>query len=339
MKRARVGLMGCGTVAMYGHLPTLASTDGLELAAVFDPNESHLKTAKDKFTIPHGFTETEPFFKSGLDAVVITSPAGAHLQNVSDAARHGLHVMCEKPLALTETDAQRMIDEMQRAKRMLFTSFVYRFSPVALEIKRLIQTGAIGRVASLRLVYNWNCHGKYEADDAGRRVIQKRREDRMLEGGPMIDCGVHQIDLARWWLGSEVVRQHAHGAWADEYEAPDHVYLHLDHANGAHTMVEMSYSFAHTAKEPASHFIYEIIGDGGVIRYDRERQTFELRNADGTRALTWDHEKNFAGTYAAFARALQTGEPGDLATGLDGLIATRIARAGTDQAIAERPRR
>ena len=53
-------------------------------------------------------------------------------------------------------------------------------------------------------------------------------------------------------------------------------------------------------------------------------------------SLPWDHEKNFAGTYAAFARALETGEPGDLATGADGLIATRIARTATEQVIADR---
>jgi predicted dehydrogenase len=336
MKRSRIGLMGCGTVALYGHLPVLASAAELELAAIFDPDSGRLKAAQDEFAVPRAFTDAESFFTSGLDAVVVTSPAGAHWENVRDAARHGKHVLCEKPLALTEADAERMIDEMARAKRMLFTSFVYRFSRVALEIKRLIQDGAIGRVASLRLVYNWDCHGKYEIDGSGRRVIQKRREDRMLEGGPMMDCGVHQIDLARWWLGSEVVRQQAHGAWADEYEAPNHVYLHLDHANGVHTMVEMSYSYGHTAAQPVSHFCYEIIGTDGLIRYDRERRLFEVRNPAGTRSLPWDEEKNFAGTYAAFARALETGAPGDLATGADGLIATRIARAATEQAIGGR---
>jgi predicted dehydrogenase len=336
MKRTRVGLMGCGTVAMYGHLPALAATQGLELVAVFDPDPIRLKAAQNEFAVPHTFTDAESFFTSGLDAVVITSPAGAHLQNVRDAARHGKHVLCEKPLALTEAEAQRMIEHMGRAQRMLFTSFVYRFSPVALEIKRLIQDGAIGRVASLRLVYNWDCHGKYEMDGAGNRVIQKRREDRMREGGPMVDCGVHQIDLARWWLDSEVVRQHAHAAWADEYEAPDHIYLHLDHADGAHTMVEMSYSFGHTAAQPVTHFCYEIIGADGIIRYDRERQIFEVRNPAGTRCLPWNHEKNFAETYAAFARALETGTPGDLATGADGLIAIRIARTATEQVITDR---
>ena len=189
MKRARVGLMGCGTVAMYGHLPALAAAQGLELAAVFDPDSTRLKAAQDEFAVPHAFTDAEPFFTSGLDAVVITSPAGAHLQNVHDAARHGKHVLCEKPLALTEVNAERMIEEMAHAERMLFTSFVYRFSPVALEIKRLINEGAIGRVASLRLVYNWDCHGKYEMDGAGHRVIQKRGKTGCSKAG-------------RWWIAA-----------------------------------------------------------------------------------------------------------------------------------------
>src|ERR1041385_3016234 len=99
MKRARVGLMGCGTVAMYGHLPALASEQGLELTAVFDPDSTRLKAAQDKFAVPNAFTDAESFFKSGLDAIVVTSPAGVHPQNVRDAARHGKHVLCEKPLA------------------------------------------------------------------------------------------------------------------------------------------------------------------------------------------------------------------------------------------------
>jgi len=152
----------------------------------------------------------------------------------------------------------------------------------------------------------------------------------------MVDCGVHQIDLARWWLGSEVVRQSAFGAWVDEYEAPDHVHLHMDHACGAHTHVEMSFSFGHTVAEPAPQFEYDIIGAEGFIRYHAEQRVFELRTVGGTTRLEWSEQKNFAGMYAAFAQALQTGHAGDLATGRDGLIAMRIARSATNQAIRRR---
>src|SRR5690606_29064819 len=125
----------------------------------------------------------------------------------------------------------------------------------------------IGELRSLRLIYIWHCHGKYQIQADGSRVIQARREGRMLEGGPMVDCGVHQIDLARWWTQRPVTRWTAAGAWVDTYEAPDHVYLHLDHEGGIHTLVEISYSYGHTCAEPISQFTYELIGTGGLIRY------------------------------------------------------------------------
>jgi predicted dehydrogenase len=166
----------------------------------------------------------------------------------------------------------------------------------------------------------------------------QRRQGRMLEGGPMVDCGVHQIDLARFWLGSEVIRFAGHGAWVDEYEAPDHMYLHLDHANGAHTLVEISYSYCHTAAEPINTFLYELIGTDGVIRYDRNAKLFELRSRNGTRALPFAPEKNFAGMYDAFRDALETGHSTVLPSGEDGLIAARVSRLATEQVIRDRPR-
>ena len=63
----------------------------------------------------------------------------------------------------------------------------------------------------------------------------------------MVDCGAHQIDLARFWTGSEVVRQAASGAWIEEHEAPGHMWLHMDHENTCHTVVEMPQAIANTS--------------------------------------------------------------------------------------------
>jgi predicted dehydrogenase len=245
-------------------------------------------------------------------------------------------MLCEKPLASTEAECRAMIDAAAAAGVMLFTAFDYRFSPAAQRIRGLVAEGAVGTVRSLRLLYLWHLHGKFVADAEGRRVANARRHGRMLEGGPMVDCGVHQIDLARWWLQSEVCAWTAAGAWVEAYAAPDHVYLHLDHENGAHTCVEMSYSYGHTAAEPSPRFLYELIGTEGLIRYDRESRRFELRDPRGTRELAWSPEKNFAGMYAAFARALAGEGADDLPTGEDGLAAARLSREATEALIAGR---
>ena len=117
------------------------------------------------------------------------------------AAKHGKHVLVRKPLATSQAD----IRAMKAADRMLFTGFKYLFSPSAIEIHRLVREGAIGEVRSLRLVYLWNLHGKWRWDEHGKMVSSPLRVGRMLEGGPMVDCGVHQIDMACCWLA--VVRR------------------------------------------------------------------------------------------------------------------------------------
>ncbi|MFA5206461.1 MAG: Gfo/Idh/MocA family oxidoreductase [Lentisphaeria bacterium] len=332
----KIGLMGCGEVADYGHVPAIREVPELALHAIYDPHEVNLRRLQEKHRIPHAFTDVEAFFRSGIEAVSITSPAPCHRQNVLDAARFGMPVLCEKPLAMDGAGAADMIAAMRVAGGSLYTGFCYRFSPVALTIRELVAAGAIGTVRSLRLIYNWDCHGKHEADGRGGLMIQQRREGRMLEGGPMVDCGTHQIDLAMFWLGSDIVAYAGHGAWVDDYEAPDHLWLHLDHANGAHTMIEISYSYHFTAQERRREFVYELIGTEGVIRYDREAAEFVLRNAAGTRSLPFAHEKDFAGLYREWAAALHTGRSERLTTAEAGLRVTEIAREATEQAMAAR---
>jgi predicted dehydrogenase len=338
MTDKKIGLMGCGTVAGYGHIPAIMTTPGLKLAAVYDPDPKRLAATQQLGTNMLAFDNPTAFFESGLDAVIVTSPAPNHYENVTYAARYGLPVLCEKPLAIEMDEAEAIVKLMEQAGLPLFVGFNYRFGPCALKIKSLLAEGAIGDVRSLRLVYNWNLHGKTILTESGERIENPRRKARMEEGGPMVDCGVHQIDLARWWLDSEIERQQVAGVWVDTYDAPDHMYLHLDHVNGVHSYVEVSFSYTHTAKDPRSHFVYELIGSDGLIRYCREEKSFELRNSRETRQLEWHEEKNFEGMYAAFAEALTSGHAGNLATGRDGIIASRIATDTTEQLMSERSR-
>ena len=340
MKTFKIGLMGCGMIASYGHLPAIMETDGLTIHALYDPNEQSLQHEARRYSIPHAYSDLDAFFASGIDAVVICSPAPAHLQNFIDAAAYDLPILCEKPLAMDAQEGQAMIQIMEDQDLMVAVGFCYRFSPCALKIKELIQQDAIGDVRSMRLIYNWDCHGKYYKPDPLNQpdfwIEDPRRRGRMDEGGPMVDCGIHQIDLARWWTQSNVSRFQSHAAWVDDYEAPDHVWVHMDHDSGAHTMVEMSYSFGHTTKDRISHFIYEIIGTKGMIRYDRNFSHFELRNEHGTYQLEYHEEKNFHGMYEAFRQALLTGDLGNLCSVEDALEVTRIARTATTDLIENR---
>lgn len=331
----KMGLIGCGEVATYGHLPAIRQCSHLALHALYDPDPARLEAAGRQFGVARTYSDLETFFRSGIEAVVITSPAPVHKDNVMGAARHRLPVLCEKPLAMNPEEGEAMIAAMAQAGAPLYVAFCYRFSPVALRIRELLAAKAIGDVRSLRLIYNWNLHGKYTLE-GGERKIQLRRKNRMLEGGPMIDCGTHQIDLARFWLHSEVVRFSGHGAWVEDYEAPDHMWVHLDHANGAHSMVEISYSYHQVSRTPRMEFVYELIGSEGVIRYDRSARSFTLDNAEGCMELPYAAEKNFEGMYEEFARALEFGSSSLLPGGRESLAVIKIASETTREAIRRR---
>lgn len=112
----------------------------------------------------------------------------------------------------------------------------------------------------------------------------------------------------------------------------------MDHDCGAHSTVEISYSYCHTTREPLKRFVYELIGTEGVIRYDREARVFEMRTPQKTEQLPFAGEKDFAGMYEAFHQALETGDLGDLPSGRDGVVAATISREATNAVIAARAR-
>ena len=328
--------MGCGVVADYGHLPAIAKTPGLELAGVFDPVAASAERAATRFGTT-AYTDQEAFFDAGLDGVLVSSPVPFHRANVEAAAARGVHVLCEKPLGMNDAEVLGMIETCRAARVHMATGFVYRYAPVSQKIREWVREGAVGEVRALRLSYVWELHGRYDQAPDGAWRENPRWVGRMREGGPMVDCGVHQIDLARWWLGRDVVRAHGVGAWvAEGYDAPDHMWLHLDHEGGAHTAVEMSFSYGFTAREPAPLFTYDLIGTGGTIRYDRNGWVLERRNGEGTLVAPGSSEKDFPGLHAAFARALNTGDWSEMPSAEDGLEATRLARVATESVIAMR---
>ncbi len=334
----RIGIVGCGEVANFGHLPAIVSSGEYQVAALFDPNEERLATTAAKFGNPPTYKDLTNFYRANLDAVVIASPAPTHYENVLIAAKQGVHVLCEKPISDDEDEAVEMAQVMEGSGKVFTIGYCYRFSPVAKQIEQWVADGVIGTVRSLRLVYIWNLHGRFEPDKNGSWIESPRWRGRMVEGGPMVDCGVHCIDLARMWLKDEVAQVHGHGAWVADYDAPDHMFLHMDHCKGAHTLVEMSFSYTHTARNPLASFSYELIGDGGVIRYLRDGYVLEARTGQETITASGASEKNFAGMYAEFARAIQTGDVSGLPTAEDGIIATRIAWQATREAMANRVR-
>ncbi|MBC7320307.1 Gfo/Idh/MocA family oxidoreductase, partial [bacterium] len=192
----KVGLVGCGTVAGYGHLPAIKSIKELELVALADINEAKLKEYGKRFGVNWLFTDYREMLDSvELDLVTVSTSLNAHYGVVMESAKRGINVFCEKPLAETTEKGWQMVNAMKEAGKIFAVNFENRAKPYIRRIKDILKSGELGRPMMMRFIYNW----------AGGRWAGKDRYERLMkEGmGPIVDCGVHYFDLVRWFSEDE----------------------------------------------------------------------------------------------------------------------------------------
>ena len=156
----------------------------------------------DKYAVPHVFTDRHKMLQSGLmDAVVIAAPDDLHYAMCMEAVDAGLHVVCEKPLALNARDAQAMAAAADAAGVKHMTFFTLRWFPHTRFLRELVDAGRVGRPTHCQIAY---FHG------GGLNNTRYRwRLDGDRANGILGDLGSHLIDLARW-LNGDIVRVAAH---------------------------------------------------------------------------------------------------------------------------------
>lgn len=163
---------------------------------------SALAIAKAQF----GFMDSETDWRTlvardDVDVVDINAPSNAHKEIVLAAAAHGKHVFCEKPLALTLTDAKEMLAAVEKAGVKHMVGFNYRFAPAVQLAKSLIASGRIGKIHHIRAVFlqDWIVDPNFP--------LVWRLDREVAGSGSLGDLGAHSIDLARYLVGeiAEVV--------------------------------------------------------------------------------------------------------------------------------------
>jgi predicted dehydrogenase len=196
-----------------------------------------------------------------LDAVCISSSTSAHRQNVQQCAAAGLHIFCEKPLALTLADCDQAIAAAGQAGVKLMLGHVRQFDAGHIEAKRFIEAGAIGQPLVFRAISG-------DVDPPPPSFA-----DPAVSGGLILDAMYHDIYLSRWLLDDEVVRAYAEGgALVDEGVGSvgdvDNAVVTLRFAGGA-----MGTLFVSRTTRYGHDLRVEVIGDEGAVQVGRFRQT------------------------------------------------------------------
>jgi len=327
----RVGVVGCGVVADYGHIPTIHRLPETELMAFADPDPERLQAQVDKYGLP-GFRSLEEMLGAvELDAVALPVHPDTKLELIRVAAANGLHAFCEKPLTDTVEEAEELIRLMDAAGLFVGVSFVYRGKQVILRMMELLREGAIGKLRAVHIVNLWDYHGL-------RSIAQRgNRRRRALENLGTLDCGVHHLDLARWMSGGEYGEIQALGGTVEKgNKHPDHILFQARMSNGVLVSIGESGVWGYTAADrPPYEMSYHLLGDDGLMT----TRGGELHIVSGERQWSEEasEEKAWEGCYRQFVKIISGEDVPDrfLADGHDALVNMKIAREVLEQCSVE----
>lgn len=190
MKKLKVGIIGAGGISAC-HIAGYKALDNVELYAVCDIKEQRAQACAQKNGIKHVYTDYNDMLKlKELDAVSVCTSNDAHAPATIAALKAGKHVLCEKPMAMNAYEAAEMEKAAKDAGKVLMIGFVRRFGNDAKILKDFINSGMMGDIYYAKASYlrRNGCPGGWFGDK------------KFSGGGPLIDLGVHVIDLVRYLM-------------------------------------------------------------------------------------------------------------------------------------------
>ncbi|UBH07169.1 oxidoreductase [Leucobacter sp. Psy1] len=234
----RVGIVGCGKIAI-NHAKALNAIPEVALAAVCDVDQTRAEAFAEAFGASRAYSDLEEMLASGLDAVMICTPHPIHEQGVLAAARHGLHVLCEKPIAVSIEEADRMVAATEAAGVKFGVVFQRRFWPAAQRVRDALAAGKLGTPAVGSLTVRLGRDAEYYSEPWRGRWDTEG-------GGVLINQGVHYVDMLLWLMGEPTrvygtTRTVKHGAYI---EVEDTAVAVIEFSSGAVATLQAGTTFA-----------------------------------------------------------------------------------------------
>ncbi len=293
MVRLALGLIGCGNIARSAHLPAMARlADRVRLVATADTSLAAAEAAAAPWGADAYADWRRLVERRDITAVVIATPEFVHEEQVVAAAATAKHVLCEKPMCRSLAEADCMLAACRRAGVVLLIGHSRRFTRRYMEVRRALDEGAIGAVRLLRENERRTSTHMARMGQAGTRWTPAHwTGDPAVGMGVTLSHGIHEVDLLRWFAGTEPVSAYAEQAVTAEGNigVPDLVSFVLRFAGGAIGGSEISYH--PPASYPAYHQL-ELYGTEGVIRA-RDHELVETTTYDANGV-------HFPGTYDLF---------------------------------------
>lgn len=322
MSRLGICVLGAGDMGRT-HLGAWQTLPGAALVAVADIDPERAEAAKNDFNVGDCFTElAEALDQPGIDIASVCLPTHLHRTAAELAMRRGVHVLCEKPLAMTLDDGEAMIATARECGVKLALGFCKRFMGQTQRVRELVQSGALGRPVMYRVV-------------SGVEIRFKPWiMDKQLGGGPLIDVACHYVDQWRVVFDSEPARVMAMGATfsTGAPELPgidpeiDTASVLVEFASGDMGLLSLSWGLPRGTRSPSQE---DLMGRHGVIRFEGSTKLTVMKPGGEQQVFDELDRDMHPKQVAAFATAVRENGP-VAASGEDGLAALRVSLAALE---------
>jgi predicted dehydrogenase len=337
----RFGIVGAGEIA----LQTAHAIDASQhtcVTAVMDVREEMARDLASACDAAWTTDASDLLTRSDVDAVYIAVPHYLHAPLSVNAAHAGKHVLCEKPMATTLDDADRMIAACRDAGVTLSIGFDAQVTPIIVRVRELVRAGAIGQVIGVHVAQLIDKPASYWSSGwSGRVTTDWRVSKEKAGGGVLVMNGIHDLNTVRFVTGLEVRRVYAeYGTFATPVEVEDYLVATLRYDNGAAGTIEMG-SCIRGGSEIRGPGI-RIYGTAGQITLGDSPRIYVTRSYEEYEAGTW---QDIGGAYEqysrlaivdGFANAVLEGNPPPV-TGEDGRATLEIVLAAYRSGETGRP--
>lgn len=278
----RIGVIGCGMITEKRHAPEYAANENARLRGWFDVLPERAEAMRALYS-GRAFADWKELILSGeCDAVSICSPNRLHAPMATFALDHGLHVLCEKPMATTKEECRAMVDAARASGKNLFIGLNQRLAPAHRKAKELIASGEIGKVLTFSTVFG---HSGPEVWTKSSNTWFYRKDAAAF--GALFDLGLHKIDLIDDLLGDSFTQVAALTGTLDKKDADgraidveDNVVCSLRTHGGV--LGQMAASWTYYGGESNATRIY---GTKGALCIYEENEPLSLRRLSGEKIV------------------------------------------------------
>lgn len=274
-KKLRVGVIGLGVGR--SHIRGYREHPHAELVAAADLDPRRREEARSAYAVPLLYSTAEEMLATAdLDVVSVCVPNVLHRSLTLAALESGCHVLCEKPMAMNAGEAEEMIAAAAGADRRLMINFSFRFNAQAVALKRRVESGILGEIYFGRTIWHRRRGVPGHGGWFGRKELSG--------GGPLIDLGVHRLDLALWLMGYPepewVLANTWNGLAQARAERDGHTFNVEDFASGMirftdGAMLELEASWASNIKENEL-MMTRLFGTHGGLVHRNRNETYDF---------------------------------------------------------------